>query len=114
MRTRKVTRILMVGVVVFAGLLVLSSIVFSDDEEAKIKFYESCIVREIARCEAKSFMLNSGSQNLQEYARLKVQKAEFLAEQKDGLIQKLIDEQIPLTDHSVLVYLNSRFYEKID
>ena len=114
MRARKMTRILMAGVVAVAGLLVLPSIGFSDDEEAKIKFYESCIVREIARCEAKSFMLNSESQNLHEYAQVRVEKARFLTEEKDSLIQELIDEQIPLRDHSIQVYLNSRFYEEID
>ena len=114
MRAQKMTRIFITGVVAFAGLLLLSSTGFSDDDEAKIKFYESCIVREIARCEAKSFMLNSESQNLQEYARLRVQKARFLAEQKDGLIQELMGEQIPLRHHSILVYLNSRFNEEGD
>ena len=114
MRTKRMTGIFIFGVLAFAGLLLLSSTGFSDDDEATIKFYEICIVREIARCEAKSFMLNSESQNLRAYAQLRVQKAKFLAEQKDRLIQELMGEQITLRRHSILVYLNSRFNEEVD
>jgi len=106
------TVILMVGVVAFIG--VLPSTGWCDDEEVKIKFYQSCIVREIAACETKASLLDSKSENLREYARVEVQKAAFLTDQKDSLIQELLEKHIALRDHSIQVYLNSRFYDEID
>ena len=112
MQAKRLTVILMAGVVAFVGVLPLKAL--CDDEEVKAKFYESCIVREMAGCEKKASLLNSRSENLQEYARVAIQKAAFLADQKESLIQELLEKQIALRDHSVQVYINSRFYDEIE
>jgi len=100
------------GVMVFVGIL--PSIGFCDEEKANLQFYEGCIVQEIIRCRAKASLLNSRSRNLREYARIKVQKATFLADQKESLIQELFEKQITLRDHRIQVYLNRQFYDEID
>ena len=112
MQAKKLTVVLMAGVVAFVGALPLTAL--CDDEEMKAGFYESCIVREITGCEKKASLLNSRSQNLRGYARVEVQKAAFLAGRKDSLVQELLEKQISLKDHSIQVYLNSRFYDEID
>ena len=112
MQVKKLTVILVAGVVAFVGVLPLKAL--CDDDEVKAKFYESCIVREIAGCQKKASLLNSRSGNLREYARVEVQKAAFLADRKDSLIEELREKQISLRDHSIQVYLNSRFYDEID
>ena len=110
MQARKLTAVLMLGVAGFIGFLPLSAL--GGDEQMKAKFYESCIVREIAGCQKKASLLNSSSENLHEYARVEIQKAAFLADQKESLIQELLEKQIALKGHSVQVYINSRFYEE--
>ena len=112
MQARKLTVVLMAGVVAFLGVLPLSAL--GGDEEMKVKFYDSCIVREIAGCQKKAVLLNSSSENLQEYARAETRKAGFLADQKERLIQELLEKQVALKDHSVQVYINSRFREETD
>ena len=112
MQAKKLTVILMAGMVAFVGLS--PSIGLCGDEEVKAKFYESCIVKEIAACEKKAYLIDSRSRNLREYAQVKVQKAAFLVDRKDSLIEELVEMQTALRDHSVRVYLNSRFYEKLD
>lgn len=112
MRAKILTFILMAGVVAFVGFLPSSGL--CDDEDVKVKFYESCIVREIAAGEDKAYLLDSSSKNLREYAQIEVQKAAFLADQKDSLVEELVEKQITLRDHSVRVYINSRFYEELD
>ena len=112
MQAKRLTVILMAGVVAFVGVLPL--IALCDDEELKAKYYENCIVREIAGCEKKASLLNSRSGNLREYAQIEVQKAAFLADQKDGLVEEMVEKQIPLRDHGIQVYLNSRFYDELE
>ena len=101
----------MAGGVAFIGVLPLSAL--CGDEEMKVKFYESCIVREIAGCQKKASLLNSRSEKLQGYAQVEIQKAAFLATQKRSLIQELLEKQITLRYHSIQVYINSRFYDEL-
>jgi len=66
----------MVGVSPFIGLL--NSNAFSGDHEELAKYYESCIVNEIVKCDSKLVLLRtSKSKNLQDYAKMEAQKAEF-------------------------------------
>ncbi len=101
-----------VGVVALMCVLPVSAV--ANDDHEMIRFYESCIVAEIDRCEAKAALLDSQSQHLRQYARLKTQKASFLAQERDGLIEEMIENEINLNLHSVAVYLNKRFYDEID
>jgi hypothetical protein len=112
MRAKKVTLVLMVGMLGFAGLPPPSG--FGGDKEEKIKFYENCIVREISTCKMKTNMLNSRSSNLRKDAEVKLQKAAFLDDHKEILIQELLDRQAALREHKIQVYLNSRFFGEIE
>ncbi len=85
----------------------------SFDEHGAITFYESCINREITKCKSKAALLDSQSANLQEYARMESQKAEFLANEKDSLIDEMLENEISQRDYAVEVYLNQEFYQSI-
>ena len=69
MQTKVLTISLIIGVSAFIGLL--NSTAFSGDHEELAKFYESCIVREIVKCDSKLVLLRtSKSKNLQDYAKI--------------------------------------------
>jgi hypothetical protein len=111
MQAKKLTVVMVAGVAALVGVSPPSGL--CGDEELKATFYESCIVREIAACGKKAAMLHSKSENLRRYAREKVQKAAFWTDQKEVLIEKLLEKQIALKDHSIHVFLNSRYHDQI-
>jgi hypothetical protein len=111
MQARTLKGVLMAGAVVFA--MVMPSSVFGEGAEVTAKAYENCIVKEIVKCRNQSALIDSKSPNLKAYARLKIQKAAFLADRKESLVKELLDYQIDPSDHSIRVYLNSRFYDEM-
>ena len=102
---------LMVGVSAFIGLL--NSTALSDDHEGLSKFYESCIVREIVKCNSKLILLRtSKSKNLQDYANIEAQKARFLEAEKEILVKEMTEMQLEPKHYKVELFLRSRFHEK--
>jgi hypothetical protein len=112
MQALKMAFVLMSGVVVLFEIFPSGGL--CDDKSTPATFYEACIVREIVACQSKASLLNSRSDNLREYAQAKLQKATFLAGQKDSLVEELLKKQIALKGHRIQVYLNSRFYNQMD
>ena len=111
MQAKVLTISLMVGVSAFLGLL--NSTAFSGDQEEIAKYYESCIVREIKKCDLKLVLLRkSRSKNLQDYARMEALKAEFFRADKDMLVKEMIETQIEPKHYKIELFLNSRFHEK--
>ena len=103
--------ILIIGIFAFMGPLNLA--VFSGDHGELAKFFNSCIVKEIAKCESKMVLLNtSKSKNLQDYARMKAQKAEFLDAEKKMLVEEMIEMQIEPKHYKVELFLNSRYQRR--
>jgi hypothetical protein len=98
------------GASVIMGLLNLA--VSSDDHEELAKFFNNCIVKEIVKCESKSVLLSaSKSKNLQDYARMKAKKAEFLNAEKKMLVDEMIEMQIEPKHYKVELFLNSRYQQ---
>ena len=82
------------------------------DHEEIAKYYESCIDREIAKCDSKLVLLvTSRSKNLKDYVAMKVQKAKFLNAEKEVLIKEMIEMQLEPKQYKVELYLRSRFNE---
>ena len=110
MQAKVLTVSLSVGV--FAFLLMLNSTTFSGDREQIAKYYESCIFREIKKCDLKLVLLSkSKSKNLQDYAKMEVQKAEFFKSEKDMLIKEMIETQMDPKHYKIELFLNNRFQE---
>jgi hypothetical protein len=111
MKAKVLTICLMVGVSAFIGLL--NSTAFSGDHEKLAKYYESCIVREIAKCDSKLVLLRtSKSKNLQDYAKVEAQKAEFFNAEKEMLVKEMIEMQLKPKHYKVELFLNNRFQER--
>ena len=111
MQAKVLTISLMVGVSAFIGLL--NSTAFSGDHEKLAKYYESCIVREIVKCDAKLVLLRtSKSKNLQDYAKLEAQKAKFFNAEKEMLVKEMIEMQLKPKHYKVELFLNNRFQER--
>ena len=110
MQAKVLTISLMVGVFAFMGLL--NSIAFSGDHEELAKYYESCIFREIKKCDLKLVLFSkSRSKNLQDYAKMEAQKAEFFKAEKDMLVKEMIETQLDPKHYKIEFFLNSRFQE---
>ena len=76
------------------------------------KFYEDCIDKYISRCQTKAALLkNFKFKNIQKMASLALQKAAFLSENKDRLINEMIAENIGKKHYKVQLYINKRFNE---
>jgi hypothetical protein len=102
---------LMISISVFCGLL--NSTAFSGDHEKLAKYYESCIVREIAKCDSKLVLLRtSKSKNLQDYAKMEAQKAKFFNAEKEMLVKEMIEMQLKPKHYKVELFLNNRFQER--
>ena len=102
--------ILIIGLSAFIGPLNLTA--FSDDHGELAKFFNSCIVKEIVKCESKLVLLSaSKSKNLQDYAKMKAQKSEFLNAEKKMLVEEMIEMQIEPKHYKVELFLNSRFQQ---
>ncbi len=91
----------------------LNSTVFSSDHAERAKYYESCIVKKIVKCDSKFAMLSSSrSLNLQNYAKMEAQKARFLEAEKEILVKEMMEMQLEPKHYKVELFLNSRFHEK--
>ena len=111
MQSKVLTICLMVGVSAFIGLL--NSTAFSGDHEKLAKYYESCIVREIAKCDSKLVLLRtSKSKNLQDYAKMEAQKAKFFNAEKEMLVKEMIEIQLKPKQYKVELFLNNSFQER--
>ena len=100
---------LVLGITV--SFCIFPTIGLSGDLEKSTQFYNNCIVKKISKCQSKSIMLTSKSENLREYALLQSQKAAFYANEKDRLIKEMMEREIELKDYQVQYYLNTRFNE---
>ena len=111
MQAKVLTICLMVGVSAFIGLL--NSTAFSGDYEKLAKYYESCIVREIVKCDSKLVLLRtSKSKILQDYAKMEAQKAKFYNAEKEMLVKEMIEMQLKAKQYKVELFLNNRFQER--
>ncbi|MGD1974999.1 MAG: hypothetical protein PVH37_01265 [Desulfobacterales bacterium] len=111
MKEKILILILTMGALVFMGPLNLA--VFSDDHEQLATFFNNCIVKEIVKCESKMALLSaSKSKNLQDYARTKAKKAEFLNAEKKMLVDEMIEMQIEPKQYKIELFLNRRYQQR--
>jgi hypothetical protein len=111
MEVKVLTISLVVGVWVFIGPI--DPTAFSGDHQELANYYESCIVREIEKCDAKLNLLRtSKSKNLQDYAKIEALKAEFFAAEKESLVKEMIKIQLKPKHYKVELFLNNHFQEK--
>lgn len=64
----------------------------------------------ISKCEIKAAMYNSNSKNIRKEAALAKLQAKYLKNNKEKLIQNMIDNDIGTKPHQVHYYLIKNFY----
>ena len=103
---------LLLGVFTLTGPLTFISV--ANDQAETTTFYESCIVRKIVSCDAKTILLiTSKSKNLQNYMEKKAHMAEFLNDEKGKLIEEMAAMKLEPKQYKIDFFLNSRFYDSI-
>jgi hypothetical protein len=83
----------------------------SQSDEHQKKIYETCIVKKIVKCQSKTILKTSRSENLQLTAKIAANQARFLSLNKDTLVNEMMEEGIGQKPYKIERYLNSRFYE---
>jgi hypothetical protein len=53
----------------------------------------------------------SKSKNLQDYAKIEAEKAEFLKAEKNMLVKEMMETQLDPKHYKIELFLNSRFHE---
>jgi hypothetical protein len=107
------TKVLFIVLLVFVLVLMGTSTVFGQSEaDAKnIKFYETCILNQISKCQAKAALKTSKSANLRSCAAVSSKKAVFFVSHKDMLIQEMLKKGMDLKAYKIQYYLNKRYFE---
>ena len=86
----------------------------ADKKEELAKFYESCIVKTIEKCESRAELLQaSGSVTLRQYAELHDKKAEFWDAEKDMLIGLMIQNDLEPKRYKIEYFLEDQFYRSM-
>jgi hypothetical protein len=75
------------------------------------KKYETCIVKKIAKCQSKTNLKTSRSENLQLTAEIAADQVRFLSLNKNTLVNEMMEKGIGQKPYKIEHYLNSRFYE---
>ena len=83
----------------------------SQSDEHLKKFYETCIAKKIAKCQSKTILKTSRSENLQVTAETAAEQAHFLTLNKATLVNEMMEKNIGQKQYKIELYLNSRFYE---
>lgn len=83
----------------------------SQSNEKLRKFYETCIAKKIAKCQSKTMLKLSKSENLQLTAEIAVNQVRFLSLNKETLVNEMMEKNIGRKPYKIEYYLNSRFYE---
>jgi len=83
----------------------------SQSDEHLKKIYETCIAKKITRCQSKTMLKTSRSENLQLTAEIAANQARFLSLNKDMLVNEMIEKGIGQKPYQIEHYLNSSFYE---
>ena len=68
-------------------------------------------VKKIAKCQSKTILKTSRSENLQLTAEIAADQVRFLSLNKDTLVNEMMEKGIGPKPYKIEHYLNSRFYE---
>ena len=109
MKVKALIIIVVTSFMIMIGAIQISAESQSDEHQKKI--YETCIVKKIAKCQSKTILKTSRSENLQLTAEIAANQARFLTLNKDTLVNEMMEKSIGQKPHKIEHYLNSRFYE---
>ena len=109
MKAKALMLIVVTSFMIMIGATQISAQSQSDEHQKKI--YETCIAKKIVRCQSKTILKTSRSENLQLTAEIAANQARFLSLNKDMLVNEMMEKSIGQKPYQIEHYLNSRFYE---
>jgi hypothetical protein len=109
MKVKALMVIFMSSFMIMIGAIQISAESQSDEHLKKI--YETCIAKKIEKCQSKTMLKTSRSENLQLTAEIAANQARFLSLNKDTLVNEMMEKDIGQKLYKIEHYLNSRFYE---
>lgn len=93
----------------FTLIVLASAATAMADQSQQERFYNTCIDNQIAQCESISHFSASHSTALCDYADLNRSRARFLENNREELVQRMIEEDIAMKGHRVEYFLNKAF-----
>ncbi|MGA7878011.1 MAG: hypothetical protein WCA08_20300 [Desulfoferrobacter sp.] len=102
-----------IGAALFILVILASSGLAMSDGTQQENFYNTCIDNKIAQCESKLLLNDSRSNTLCNYAHLNQTKAEFYENNRDELVQQMVEEDITMKPHRVDYFLNKAFFDQL-
>jgi hypothetical protein len=95
-------------------LIWVSPITAQDSKGGKhISLYRMIVNERILKCEIKATMYNSNSKNIRKEAALAKVQAKYLKNNKEKLVQNMIDNDIGTKPHQVNYYLIKNFFANL-
>ena len=83
----------------------------SESNAQMVQYYENCVLKKIYNCNAKTVLKTSRSVNLRQKADLSARQVIFYTNNKNILIDEMIEQGIDRKQYKVDRYLNKRFFE---
>jgi hypothetical protein len=92
-------------------VLVIATTAFGETDQQR-DFYSACLDWKISKCEAKSAVRNSTSTSLYHYAELNRHQADFYENNREALIQEMLNQGLTLKKHEVEHFLIKSFFHE--
>ena len=111
MKGKALVVITMAVVVTLTGAM--SSTGQTEESEQLKKYYKAFIIKCISKNQSKAGLQTSKSENLRSCGKIYKQKAVFLTNNQNVLVDEMIRKEIGTKPYKVDYYLNKRFNEMI-
>ena len=110
----KLKKLLILLGITILMLIWVSPITAQDSKKGKhISLYRVIVNERILKCEIKATMYNSNSKNIRKEAALAKLQAKYLKNNKEKLVQNMIDNDIGTKPHQVHYYLIKNFFANL-
>jgi hypothetical protein len=83
------------------GILWCACLTVQADPGADYNFYKSCLEQKIAQCQRKARLVHSRGDHLKAYGEKSREKAVFYQENKERLVESMVDQGIPKKQYKI-------------
>ncbi|MDX1707641.1 MAG: hypothetical protein R3274_03500 [Desulfobacterales bacterium] len=107
----KTKLLFILSAMVVAGMMLNAPALGAETDRARL---EAVVDEYITACEAKSAMLNSGSEKIRRAAMLACLRATFVSRARSELVDEMVARNVAPKPYKVHHFLNARFHEVVD
>lgn len=98
--------------VLFALVILLGAALVNAQTNQQEDFYNACIVAKISQCQTKASFDESRSAFLSGYAEVNHKQAVFYRNNKEQLLENMMNQDLPLKTHRVEYFLIKAFFDQ--